>query len=88
MTAYGLLLPFVLSRLIGKEIFSAYILGVQTVPFLLLLMTPVQASLTPRHAMLAGTGVDSAEVQELLKASLLVFVLAALLAISLVLLWS
>nr|WP_311526691.1 hypothetical protein [uncultured Ralstonia sp.] len=86
MTAYGLLLPFVLSRLIGKEIFSAYILGVQTVPFLLLLMTPVQASLTPRHAMLAGTGVDSAEVQELLKASLLVFVLAALLAISLVLL--
>lgn len=84
MTAYGLLLPFVLSRLIGKEIFSAYVLGVQTVPFLLLLMTPIQASLTPRHAMLAGASVDSAEVQELLKASLAILVLAGLLAISMV----
>lgn len=56
MMLYALLLPSILSRAMTTEAFGAYILGLQFVPFLMLLATPIQQSLAPRFARLNADG--------------------------------
>jgi len=50
MALYAFLSPMVLARALDTNTYSAYVLGLQVVPFLLLLATPVQATLGPKFA--------------------------------------
>jgi O-antigen/teichoic acid export membrane protein len=52
MVIYAILSPMTLSRLLDPIRYSAYLLGVQVVPFILLLALPIQASLAPKFASL------------------------------------
>lgn len=63
MLLYALLLPGILSRAMSPDAFGAYILGVQFVPFLFLLATPIQQSLAPRFANLNTEGSDQASIE-------------------------
>lgn len=80
MLVYTLLLPGILSRAMTTESLGAYILGVQFVPFLMLLCTPIQQALAPRFARLNmdGTASDRAN---LVRTSVRLLVAAALIAI-------
>ncbi|MBA4381835.1 MAG: hypothetical protein C0406_04645 [Sideroxydans sp.] len=63
MLLYALLLPGILARAMPIESFGAYLLGVQFVPFLMLLATPIQQSLAPRFAQMNSEGGVSGSVE-------------------------
>lgn len=80
MLLYALLLPSILSRAMTTEAFGAYALGLQFVPFLMLLATPIQQSLTPRFARLNSDGAASESI-DLFRTSIRLLGVAALLAV-------
>ena len=80
MLIYTLLLPGILSRAMTTESFGAYILGLQFIPFLMLLVAPIQQPLAPHFARLNVEGKASERVN-LVRTSIRLFCAAALLAI-------
>jgi O-antigen/teichoic acid export membrane protein len=80
MLIYTLLLPGILSRAMTTESFGAYILGLQFIPFLMLLVTPIQQPLAPRFARLNVEGKESKRVN-LVRTSIRLFGAASLIAI-------
>lgn len=80
MLIYTLLLPGILSRAMTTESFGAYILGLQFIPFLMLLVTPIQQPLAPRFARLNVEGKTSERVN-LVRTSIRLFGAASLIAI-------
>lgn len=80
MLIYTLLLPGILSRAMTTESFGAYILGLQFIPFLMLLITPIQQPLAPRFARLNVEGKESERVN-LVRTSIRLFGMASLIAI-------
>lgn len=50
MALYAFLSPLVLARALDPQSYAAYVLGLQLVPFLMLLATPIQASIAPKFA--------------------------------------
>lgn len=89
MAIYAVLSPWILSRAIDASTYSAYILGVQAVPFLLILATPIQSALAPRvahHITLRQQG----ELISLIRIAVRYFLFAALAAsiAALVLAWA
>lgn len=80
MLLYALLLPSILSRAMTTEAFGAYALGLQFVPFLMLLATPIQQSLTPRFARLNADGAASESI-DLFRTSIRLLGVAAFLAV-------
>lgn len=79
MALYAILLPWVLSRALDPATYSAYILGVQVIPFLLILATPIQVSLAPKFAQLFAAGA-TAEAAGLVRVATVLFTVAAVLA--------
>lgn len=83
MALYAFLSPLVLSRALDPQSYSAYLLGLQAVPFLLLLATPVQAAIAPKFARLGMVRNSSpAEVSSLLALAARLFFCIALIAFS------
>lgn len=81
MALYAFLSPMVLARALDTQTYSAYVLGLQVVPFLLLLATPVQAALGPKFARYrAEVGGESANVASLASLAARYFLAIALLA--------
>ena len=80
MLIYTLLLPGILSRAMTTESFGAYILGLQFIPFLMLLVAPIQQPLAPHFARLNVDGKASERVN-LVRTSIRLLGAAALLAI-------
>ena len=80
MLLYTLLLPSILSRAMTTESFGAYILGLQFVPFLMLLAVPIQQPLAPHFARLNVDG-KASDRDDLVRTSVRLLVAAALLAI-------
>ena len=80
MLIYTLLLPGILSRAMTTESLGAYILGLQFVPFLMLLSSPIQQSLAPSFARINIDGTVS-DRDNLVRTSGRLLVAAALLAI-------
>jgi hypothetical protein len=50
MVLYAFMLPMVLARALNPASYSAYAIGLQVIPFLMLLASPVQAALAPKFA--------------------------------------
>ncbi len=80
MLIYTLLLPGILSRAMTTESLGAYILGLQFVPFLMLLSAPIQQPLAPRFARFNVDGTAS-DCDNLVRTSSRLLVAAAILAI-------
>jgi O-antigen/teichoic acid export membrane protein len=80
MLIYTLLLPGILSRTMTTESLSAYILGLQFVPFLILLSAPIQQPLASQFARLNINGKTS-ESANLVRTSVRLLGVATLLAI-------
>lgn len=80
MLVYTLLLPGILSRAMTTESLGAYILGLQFIPFLMLLVTPIQQPLAPHFARLNADG-KVLERNNLVRASICIFGVASLIAI-------
>jgi O-antigen/teichoic acid export membrane protein len=81
MVLYAFLSPMVLSRAIDPKAYSAYTIGLQVVPFLLLLATPIQAFIGPKLARYRATSTDSsAEVSVLVNLAALYFLVIAAIA--------
>lgn len=82
MALYAFLSPLVLARALDPQSYSAYVLGLQLVPFLLLLATPVQASISPKFARYRAGGANlSLEISSLIVAAAKFFLGIALVAI-------
>jgi O-antigen/teichoic acid export membrane protein len=82
MALYAFLSPLVLARALDPQSYSAYVLGLQLVPFLLLLATPVQASIGPKFARYRAAGANfSTEVSSLAAVAARSFLVIALIAI-------
>jgi O-antigen/teichoic acid export membrane protein len=80
MLIYTLLLPGILSRAMTTESLGAYILGLQFVPFLMLLSAPIQQPLAPSFARFNIDGTAS-DRDNLVRTSGRLLVAAALIAI-------
>jgi len=80
MLVYTLLLPGILSRAMTAESLGAYILGLQFVPFLILLSAPIQQPLASHFARLNVAGQTSENVN-LVRTSMRLLGLAAILGI-------
>lgn len=80
MLVYTLLLPGILSRAMTTESLGAYILGLQFIPFLMLLVTPIQQPLAPHFARLNADG-KTLDSINLVRASIRLLGVAAVLAI-------
>lgn len=87
MALYTFLSPLVLARALDPAAYSAYILGAQIVPFLLILATPIQASLAPKfaHYIALGTADD---IARLLRVAMRYFLLSAGLAVGIAIAFS
>lgn len=77
MAIYAVLSPWLLSRALDASTYSAYIMGVQTVPFLLILATPIQSALAPRVAHHMALS-QQAELIALIRTAIRYFFVAAL----------
>jgi O-antigen/teichoic acid export membrane protein len=82
MALYAFLSPLVLARALDPKSYAAYVLGIQLVPFLLLMATPVQASIGPKFARYHAPGASqSLAVSSLIAIAAKSFFVISLLAI-------
>jgi O-antigen/teichoic acid export membrane protein len=83
MAIYALLGPAILARALDEKSYSAYILGLQIVPFLFLLATPLQTSIGPKFARnRVGAGMSIVEDSKLIAVAAKSFCCTCFLAIA------